>query len=82
MKTELFVLMGLTAALLSLLLWFSLTVRQDSRGCGVVRRLFWAALLLWLSGTAGGVGLRFVSLAATAALGLPGFAALTALRLM
>ena len=82
MKTEIGFLIGLAAALLCLLLWFSLASRQESRPYRFVRRVFWAAALLWFSGAAGGVGLRLIPFGITAALGLPGYMALTALFLL
>ena len=82
MKTELWVLMGLTAALLSLLFRYACRWRPDSRGYRLIRRLFWWAVFLWISGSLGGIGLNQVTAAAVLSLGLPGYAALTVLRLL
>ena len=46
------------------------------------RRLFWAAVILAVSGAAGGAGLNPVNLLLTAGLGLPGYGAVMALRLL
>ena len=49
MKTEHWLLMGLTAALFSLLLLFAFSARRESRGYRLIRRMFWAAATrLWI----------------------------------
>ena len=79
MNAEHWILLGITGALLGLLLWFSLTALREGRVYHLARRLFWSAALLWMSGMAGGVGLNGLTLLTAAALGLPGYAALTVL---
>ena len=70
----------LAAALgLSLLLCFSLSARPGTRAYRLARRVFWAALLLYVSGEMGGVGFGPANTLAVAALGLPGYAALMVL---
>ena len=80
MRAEHWALMGLTAALLGLLLWFSLTVRQGTRRYRVLQRIVWAALLLWIRGCLGGVGFSGVSMGTVTILGLPGYAVISLLR--
>ena len=82
MREEIWFLLALTAAFLALLTAFALRAPQDGRLYRVCQRTFWAGALLWASGALGGVGLSAVTLTATAALGLPGYAALTALWLL
>ena len=82
MKTEHWVLMGLTAALFLLLLWFASGTRTDGRGYRLIQRMFWSAAGLWISGSLGGIGLNAVTAAAVFSLGPPGYAALAALKLL
>ena len=82
MKTVYWILMGLTAALFLLLFRFACGTRSDSRGYRLIRRIFWSAAGMWISGSMGGVGLNAVTAAAVFSLGLPGYAALIALKLL
>ena len=82
MREAIWFLMALTAAFLALLTAFALRVPLEGRLSRVCRRAFWAGALLWAGGALGGVGLNGVTLTATATLGLPGYAALTVLRLL
>ncbi len=82
MITEHWLLMGLTAALLSLLWLFACVARAESRGYRLIRRVFWSAVGLWISGSLGGIGLNLVTETAVFALGLPGYAALTMIRFL
>ena len=82
MDGKLGTLMGMTAALLGLLLCFSLTARPRTRLYRWTRRVFWSALGLWISGSLGGVGLSWMTWAGTAALGGAGYLTLTVLRLL
>ncbi len=82
MKTELWLLMALTAALFLLLWAFARLARPESRGYRLIRRIFWWAAALWISGRLGGIGLNAVTAAAVFSLGLPGYAAMAALKLL
>ena len=75
-------LLGWTAVFTSLLLFFSVSTSPQSRLRRWIRRLFWSAALLALSGEFGGVGLNAFNLAAVTGLGLPGYAAIMALALL
>ena len=75
-------LLGWTAVFASLLLLFTVSTSPQSRLRRWVRRLFWSAALLTLSGEIGGVGLNAFNLAAVTGLGLPGYVTITALAFL
>jgi hypothetical protein len=70
------IMLGLTAALLAALWVIAVSSSPQSRFHSWARRLFWAAALLAVSGSMGGIALNGVSWIISAALGLPGYAAL------
>ena len=82
MKTEHWVLMGQTAALFLLLFRFACGTRSDGWGYRIIQRVFWSAAGLWISGCLGWIGLNAVTAAAVFSLGLPGYAAMTVLKLL
>ncbi len=69
-------IMGLTAALMTALWMISSFSSPKSRGYRWAQRVFWSLLLLWISGNLGGIGLNGINLAAVSVLGLPGYGAL------
>ena len=79
MDTTHWIMVGLTAGLLSALWLISVFYSPKSRGCRWGQRIFWAFALLWVSGSLGGIGLNGVNLFFSSILGLPGYAALWAL---
>ncbi len=79
METGHWIMLGLTAALLTVLWMISADSSPKSRGYRWAQRVFWAGSLLWISGSLGGIGLNGVNLLSVSALGLPGYAALWAL---
>lgn len=79
MDTGHWMIVGLTAALLTALWMISAAASPKSRGYRWAQRVFWTAALLWASGSLGGIGLNGLNLITSFALGLPGYAALWAL---
>ena len=69
---------GAVAALACIALW----IRPGGRGAKAAARLCLSALLLLLSGAAGGVGIGGINALTVACLGLPGYLLLSALRLL
>ena len=76
MHTGHWIMLGLTAALMTLLWIVSAAFSPKRRGYRWAQRVLWAGSLLWISGNLGGIGLNVVNLLAVCALGLPGYAAL------
>ncbi|MBQ6960917.1 MAG: hypothetical protein IJP78_08090 [Clostridia bacterium] len=70
------IMVGLTAALLTALWLISVFYSPKIRGYRWGQRVFWTAAFLWISGSMGGIGLNGINLIAASALGLPGYAAL------
>ena len=82
MRGEHWILMGLTLLLALLLLLIALAAR---RGRGLYRflwRAFWCFTGICLGSNLGGIGLNAFSFLFTLCLGVPGYAALTALALL
>ena len=82
MDTAHWTLLGCTAALAALLTAVSLSVSPQGRAYRWTRRVFWSVLALLLSGALGGAGLNLFNLAAAAGLGLPGYLAVNALKML
>ena len=76
MHTGHWIMLGLTAALMTLLWMISAASSPKRRGYRWAQRAFWASSLLWISGSLGGIGLNGVNLLTVCAFGLPGYAAL------
>ena len=76
MDTGHWIMMGLTAALLTALWTLSAASSPKNRGYRWAQRIFWTFSLLWASGGLGGIGLNGVTFLTAGVLGLPGYAAL------
>ena len=76
MDTAHWIMMGLTAALMTALWLISVFYSPKSRSSRWGQRVFWMFSLLWASGSLGGIGLNGVNLIVTSTLGLPGFSVL------
>ena len=76
METGQWIMLGMTAALMTLLWMASAVSSPKNRGYRWAQRVFWAGTLLWVSGSLGGIGLNGVNLLTVSALGLPGYAVL------
>ena len=82
MDTAHWTLLGCTGALAASLVIISLSAVPKSRAYRWTRRVFWSAALLILGGALGGAGLNLFNLAAVAGLGLPGYLAVNALKML
>lgn len=79
MKTDHFLIMGLTAAWIAAVLAFSLRYDPNRRACQIAQKAFFRCSALIVSGLIGGIGLNAVTGFTVALLGLPGYAALSLL---
>ena len=82
MKNEQGIIIVYTAALIGILLVFSLHYDPKRRFFVWTRRVFWRCSALMLIGALGGIGLNAFTGAAAALLGLPGYAALAVISRM
>ena len=82
MKNERWYLICFTAVLILVVMAVSLLHRKNSRVFRLVQKAFWSFSLLLLSEALGGVGANAANTLTVCLLGLPGYAALTALSFL